>query len=217
MNRREGAVVTGVERGQQVERLRPPHLADHDPVRAHPQRVAKQVPHGHLTLALDAGRPALQPHHMTLLQAQLRCVLDRHHPLAGVDEAGERVEQGRLARAGAAADDDAAPGGDRLAQQLALRWAERSHLDQLGRARPFGTEAADRERRAVDRQRRDHDVDPRAVGEPGVDHRAELVDPAAERGEDALDRVAQLLLVGETDVDRLDPTGPLDVDLLRRR
>ena len=73
------------------------------------------------------------------------------------------------------------------------------------RPRPPRAEAADRERRPVDRQRRDHHVDPRAVGEPGVDHRAELVDPPAERRQDALDRVAQLLLVGEADVGRLDP------------
>ena len=54
-----------------------------------------------------------------LLQAQLGRVLDRHHPLAGRDEAGERVEQRRLARAGAAADQDAAPPGDGRLEQLA--------------------------------------------------------------------------------------------------
>ena len=94
--------------------------------------------------------------------------------------------------------------------------AVRQQVAQLGgRACPSATsssgpgraarEAADRERRPVDRQRRDHDVDPRAVGEPGVDHRAELVDPAAERRQDPLDRVAQLLLGGERDLGRLDP------------
>ena len=77
-----------------------------------------------------------------------------------------------------------------------------------------GAEAADRERRPVDRERRDHDVDPRAVGETGVDHRAELVDAAAERREDALDRVAQRLLVVEATAGRLDPARPLDVDAI---
>ena len=80
-----------------------------------------------------------------------------------------------------------------------------------GRARG---EAANRERRTVDRQRRDDDVDPRAVGEPRVHHRAELVDPAAQRGQDPLDRVAKRPLRGEPDLGRLDPPAALDVDLV---
>ena len=90
-------------------------------------------------------------------------------------------------------------------------------LDQLAAARALGAEAADRDHRAVDRERRDDDVDPRAVGEPRVDHRAELVDAAAERRQDALDRVAQLLLAGEGDPGRLDPPAALDVDAARAR
>ena len=99
MDGREGAVVAGVERGQQVERLGPAHLADHDPVRAHPQRVAQQVADRHLPPALDARRPALEPDHVRLLKAELGGVLDRHDPLAGGDEARDRVEQRRLAGA----------------------------------------------------------------------------------------------------------------------
>ena len=63
--------------------------------------------------------------------------------------------------------------------------------DQLVGVGRGGREPADRERGPVDRERRDHHVDARAVGEPGVGHRAELVDPPAERRQDALDRVAQ--------------------------
>ena len=58
-------------------------------------------------------------------------------------------------------------------------------------ARP---EAADRQHRAVERERRDDDVHARAVGQPRVAQRLGLVDAAAERREDALDRVAQVRL-----------------------
>ena len=51
-------------------------------------------------------------------------------------------------------------------------------------------EAADREARAVDRERRDHRVQPGAVGQAGVDHRRRPVEPERERGEDALRRAA---------------------------
>ncbi len=41
-------------------------------------------------------------------------------------------------------------------------------------------------------------VDP--SGKPGVGHRAELVHPPSERGENALDRISKLFLVGEADL-----------------
>ena len=90
----------------------------------------------------------------------------------------------------------------RRAPTAAASWSrssarERSQLDQLVGAGPHGREAPDRDRGAVDRQRRNHDVDARAVRQARVDHRAELVDAAAERGQDALDRVPQRLLGGE--------------------
>jgi hypothetical protein len=209
---RERPVVAGVEGGQEIERLWSADLADHDPVGAHPQRVPQEVADRHLAAPLDPGGSALQPHHVGLLEAQLGGVLDRHHPLVGGEEAGQRIQQRRLARAGAAADQDAAPRPHRLLEPAALLRIERPQLDQPLRAGALGTEAADRDRRAIDRQRRDHHVDPRAVGEAGVDHRAELVDAAAEGRQDPLDRVAQLLLVGEADRGRFDPPGALDED-----
>ena len=65
------------------------------------------------------------------------------------------------------------------------------------------------------RQRRDDDVDARAVGQAGVDHRAALVDAAAERRHDAVDDAHQLLGVAEADVRLSSMPVPLDVDLVR--
>ena len=110
----------------------------------------------------------------------------------------------------------------RRAPTAAASWSwsscgERAELDQLLRARAHRREAADRQRRAVDGERRDHDVHPRPVLEPGVHHRAELVDPAAERRQDPLDRVAQRPLGREADIGPLDPAATLDVDPARGR
>ena len=58
------ALVAGVQRGQQVDHLGAPHLADHDPVRAHPQRLPHQVPQRDRPRALDIGLPGHQPHHV---------------------------------------------------------------------------------------------------------------------------------------------------------
>ena len=55
-------------------------------------------------------------------------------------------------------------------------------------------------------------MDARAVLEPGIDHRAELVHPPAERREDSLDRVPERPLGGEADAGALDPAAALDVD-----
>ena len=97
MDGRQGAVVTGVERRQQVEGLSPPDLADDDPVGTHPECVAKQVADRHLAARLDARGPALEPNDVRLAEAELGGVLDGHHPLGGVDEGRERVQERGLA------------------------------------------------------------------------------------------------------------------------
>ena len=123
------------------------------------------------------------------------------------DERRQRAERRRLARAGAAAHEDVAARADRVAQQVAQRRAPRPELDQVVGAEHAAAEPPDRQRRAVQRQRRDHDVDARAVGQPRVAQRLGLVDAAPERREDPLDRVQQLGLVGERDRRRLEPAA----------
>ena len=61
--------------------------------------------------------------------------------------------------------------------------------------------------RAVERQRGDDRVEPRAVGQPGVDHRRGLVDPAADPRDDPVDDLEQVLVVAEDDL-RLAGSGP---------
>ena len=72
----------------------------------HAQRVDDQVALLDRALALDVRRARLEPDDVPLPQHQLGGVLDGDDALALGDEAGQHVQQRRLAGAGAAADDD---------------------------------------------------------------------------------------------------------------
>ena len=102
---------------------------------------------------------------------------------------------------------------DGALQELEHRRGERLALDEIVGAQTIGAEAPNRHARPVERQRRNDDVDARAVLQPGVDHRARLVDAAADGADDALDDLHQVLVVAEDDVGLLDPAVPLDEHL----
>ena len=124
---------------------------------------------------------------------------------------GQAVEQRRLARAGAAGDQDVdAAAADDLEDLGAFR-RDRAELDQLVERQLVLLELADGERRAVDRQRRRDDVDARAVGQARVADRRGFVDAAADLADDALADVQQLLVVAEADAGLLDLAGDFDV------
>ena len=78
-------------------------------------------------------------------------------------------------------------------------------------------EFADRDRGAVERQRRDDDVDAAAVGETGVDQRPRLVDAAADARHDLGADVHQVLVVAELDVGQFELAAPFDIDLASAR
>ena len=106
---RQRPVVAGVHRLQHVERLFAADLADDDAIGAHAQGVDDQLPLPDRALAFDVGRTRLEPRHVFLPQLQLGGVLDRDDALVLGDEAGQHVEQRRLAGAGAAADQAVEP------------------------------------------------------------------------------------------------------------
>ena len=127
------AFMAGVHGLDHVERLGAAALADDDPVGPHSQRVLDQVGRRHGPAALDIAGTRLQAHDVVLLQLQLGRVFDRDDAMIGMDEARERVQERRLARAGPARDDDVQPrlhgpfherehlGGERLvAEQVVL-------------------------------------------------------------------------------------------------
>ena len=77
----------------------------------------------------------------------------------------------------------------RAAEEVEQRRRQRAVRDEVVRREPARAEAADRQHRPVERERRQHHVHARAVGQARVAQRLGLVGAAAERREDALDHV----------------------------
>jgi hypothetical protein len=208
------AFVTRVHRLQHVEGLARAHLTDDDPVRPHPQRVLDQLALRHLAPALDVGRPRLHARHVDLLELQLGRVLDRHDPLAPVDEGRHGVQQGRLSAAGASGDQHVATALDDAAQELGELLRQTADLDELVHVDRHACELADREQRAVDRERRDDCIDARAIGETRVDHRGGLVHVPAHGRDDLVDDAQEVRIVLEAHPGRHQEPLVLDEDPL---
>ena len=87
------AVVAGVHGLEHVQRLARAALSDDDPVGAHSQGVAEQVPDRDLALALGVRRARLERDHMALAELELLGVFDRDYAFVRRDERREDVEQ----------------------------------------------------------------------------------------------------------------------------
>ncbi len=153
---------------------------------------------------------------MRQLQLQLRRVLDRDDPLIGRNVAGQGIEQGRLAAAGASGNDHRDPAVDGCLQHVGDRHLERAQLEQaLHRERHLG-KFADRHQRPVDGDRADGDVDAGAIGQAGVNRWTRLVHPAADGGNDLVDDAKQMRLVLEMNRGFLELAEPLNEAFLVR-
>ncbi len=214
MHRGHRSVVAGVHGLEHVEGLRPAALADDDPVGPHPQGVSHQIPDGILPGPLHVGRLAFQGDHVLLVEAQLHGVFDGDDPLLEGDEAAEHVQKRRLARARPAADQHVAAVDHARPQERGAGPRDAFHLDQVVHGEALDGELADRQARPFGRQGGNDGVDPGAVGEPGVDQRLALVDPAAHLGHDPLDDRLGHLVGDEPPPGTLDHPVPLHVDLI---
>ncbi|MDE2751329.1 MAG: hypothetical protein OXI83_02020 [Gemmatimonadota bacterium] len=125
MDRREAAAVAGVEGLQEVRGLGAADLADHDVVRAVPERVLHQVADGGGGFPQFAG---LEADGVRLVDAEFQRVFDGDDALGRRQERDEGVQHRRLARPGAArhqhvpALGEGSPGGvqDDLGQRTGL-------------------------------------------------------------------------------------------------
>src|SRR5262249_41644804 len=184
-------------------------------VRAHAQCVAHELALRDMAHAFDIGRARFHLHDMRLLQAQLDRVFDRDHPFVAVDVLRDRVQQRCLAGAGAARDQYIEPrargdlqyAGD-FPRQVLL---PHHRVERQAALREF----ADRDRAAVEHERRQYDVDTAAIGEPGVDHWAGLVDTPADRTGDALRDVDEMLGIAKSGGGFFELAVPLDIDAER--
>ena len=151
------------------------------------------------------ARPRLQAHDVALLELELGRVFDGDDSFRVGNEGGEGVEQGRLAGAGAAGDDDVQLHLDAGAQELSKLSGEGAGGDEVLHRHLVLAELSDGDRRALRGDGRDDDVDTRAVGEARVNHGRGLVDAAAERRDDSLRDPLNVVRVAEADGAQVQP------------
>jgi hypothetical protein len=152
---------------------------------------------------------------VVLPQLKLGCILDRDQALAGVDARRQQVEQGGLAGAGAAADEDIEPRPHGRRQERRHLGAHRGARDIIVHRERLHLELADRQDRSVERDGGNDDVDARPVGQAGVNERGRLIHAPADRADDAMDDVHQMGVVAEARFDARELAAALDVDLVR--
>jgi len=159
VQRTHRAVMAGVHRLQEVERLRSADFADDDAFGAHTQTVAYEFAHGHLAFAFDIRRASFQAHHMGLLQLQFGGVFAGNDALVVIDIVGQAVQQRRFAGTGAAGDQHvAADAADDLQNLRAFR-RDGTEFDQLIERQLVFLELTNGQRRAIDGERRHDRID----------------------------------------------------------
>src|SRR5579872_3317169 len=203
VQRAHRSVMAGIHRLQQIERFGSAHFADDDALGPHAQAVLDEIAHGDLAGAFEIGRPRLQAHDMRLLELKLGGVFAGDDAFVVIDIAGQTIEQGRLAGARAARDEDVAADPADDLENFGAGRRDRAEARQLLERQLVLFEFADGERGPVDRQRRRDDVDARAVLEAGVADRRGLVDAPADLTDDALANVHQLRIVAEAHIGQL--------------
>ena len=161
------AAVAGVEGLEQVGGLGAAHLAHDDVIGTVAQGVAHEVADRHVA-AREA--PRLEAHAVVAAEPQLQRVLDRDDAAPGRQQRHQRVQERRLAGAGAPRDQDVAAAPERRPRPLGHRRGERPARRQLPDREGAAPEAADRDRGARG-GRGAADGDAGAVGEARVDDR----------------------------------------------
>ena len=211
---RHRPVVARVHGLKHVEGFTATTLADHDALWSHTERVDHESLDRDLAFAVDVLRPRLQPADVLLVQLKLGRVLDCDDAVLDRDEARQHVEEGRLPGAGPTRDDDVRLCKHGSFEKSEARLVCRTEPDQVVHLIWVAGKLADRQQRAVQRERPDHGVHSGSVRKAGVTQRRALVDAAADSADDELDDVEQLVFVHELDVGEDDLARHLDVDVV---
>ena len=98
---RSSTAVTGVHGGQQVHHLRAAALTDHEPIRAHTQRLHNQLTQPDFAGAFGVGGAGFEGNNLLMLRREFRGVFDRDEALLRRTQPQQGIEQGGFAGAGA--------------------------------------------------------------------------------------------------------------------
>lgn len=152
-------------------------------------------------------------------------VFDGQHPLAVVDEAGQRVQRGGFSPNPCRPKlDDVQPGRNRGLQIERDFLGKGAEAHQIGNAQLFLLEFPNGNKATVHRHRRHHAVEAAAIGKAGVAIGVAFVHPAAHRRHDLVDDPQQVAFILEGDVGQLqlarafhkDPVRPVDQNIVDR-
>ncbi len=211
---RHASRVAGVQSLQEVERLAAADFADDQAVGAQAQRRMEQIADRHFALVVLVRPAGLKANRVFLLDLQLAGVFDHQDALVLGDEGAEHVQHRGFPRGGGAGNDDVLVEFREGVEQLPSVGGGAAAGDQLGDGDLFPLEFTDGDDRAAAGERRNHHVDARAVGQPGVEARALLGQLAAHALGDVDGGGPEGLLADKAGVSGLQPALLFDVDLI---
>ena len=171
--------MAGVHGLQHVQGFLGAHLADDDAVGTHAEGVDDKLANVNGAHALHVGGARFHARHVGLLEPQFGRVFDGHDALVLGDVGRQRVEQGGLAGAGSAADEDIEPRSNAALEQLQHAGGHAPFGHQVLALQGGAAEAADAKQRAVHGDRRDGGIDARTVRKPGIHQGRRFVHAAA--------------------------------------
>ena len=116
MQGRSGTAVTGVHGGQQMHHLRATALTDHEPIRAHTQRLHNQLTQPDFARTLGVGGTGFEGNNLLMQRREFRGVFEQNEALLRHAQPQQGVEQGGFAGAGAPANEESAAFGNHAAQ-----------------------------------------------------------------------------------------------------
>ncbi len=164
--------------------------------------------------AVGVGLLRFEIQAMFLREPEFGAVLDDHDAFLFGNRGGERIEEGGFARARAAGDDDVLPQPDAEFQKLPGGFGQAAHPHEILQPQDVAEEFADRQIRAPAGARRNDGMHPRAVREPGIEHRPVRINLPPHVLGHIMHRREERILAGKPGIRFLQPALAFDINLI---